>query len=142
LAASRSLNSPATDRSITTRSVDMQICPLFMNAPKPAALTASSRSASASTTIGAFPPSSSSVRLRFSAALAAMIFPTFVEPVKLTRLTFGCAMSASTTAAASAGAFVSRLITPAGTPASLIAAATAACVRGHSSEAFSTTVLP
>ena len=33
-------------------------------------------------------------------------------------------------------------MTPAGTPASAIAAATCACVRGHSSEAFSTTVLP
>src|SRR3954454_25054063 len=51
-------------------------------------------------------------------------------------------MSASTTAAASSGAFVIRLITPAGTPASLTAAATAACVRGHSSDALSTTVLP
>ena len=120
----------------------MQIWPLFMNAPKPAALTASSRSASGSTTIGALPPSSSSVRFRFSAALPAMIRPTLVDPVKLIRRTAGCAISASTTAGASSGAFVIRLITPGATPASLIAAATAACVLGHSSEAFSTTVLP
>ena len=113
-----------------------------MKAPKLAALTASSRSASGSTTIGALPPSSSSTRFMFAAAIWAMIRPTRVEPVKLTRRTSGCAISASTTAGASLGAFVSRLITPAGTPASAIAAATAACVRGHSSDAFSTTVFP
>ena len=33
-------------------------------------------------------------------------------------------------------------MTPAGTPASAIAAAMWACVRGHSSDAFITTVLP
>jgi hypothetical protein len=36
----------------------------------------------------------------------AMIRPTLVEPVKFTRRTAGCAISASTTAPASAGALV------------------------------------
>ena len=35
-----------------------------------------------------------------------------------------------------------RLITPSGSPASTSTFTTAACVRGHSSDAFSTTVLP
>jgi hypothetical protein len=50
------------------RSVDMQIWPEFMNAPKIAAFTASSRSASSSTISGALPPSSSSTGLRCCAA--------------------------------------------------------------------------
>ena len=47
-----------------SRSVDIQICPWCMNAPKFAADTARSRSASAKTTSGALPPSSSSTRFR------------------------------------------------------------------------------
>jgi hypothetical protein len=71
-----------------------------------------------------------------------MIRPTCVEPVKLTRRTAGWAISASTTSGASAGACATKLIAPAGSPAPAIARATAAWVRGHFSEAFSTTVLP
>ena len=71
-----------------------------------------------------------------------MIRPTRVEPVKLTRRVAGWAISSSTTGAASSGAWVRKLMTPAGMPASAIAETTCACVRGHSSEAFSTTVLP
>ena len=48
----------ATLSSTMIRSVDMQIWPWFMNAPKAAAFTASSRSASSSTSNGALPPSS------------------------------------------------------------------------------------
>ena len=45
--------------------------------------------------------------------------PTRVEPVKLIRATAGWAIRASTTSAASSGRLVMRLITPAGTPASV-----------------------
>ena len=69
-------SSAATERSATIRSVDMQIWPEFMNAPKLAASAAASRSASASTTSGALPPSSSRQRLRCSAHFSAMILPT------------------------------------------------------------------
>jgi hypothetical protein len=62
--------------------------------------------------------------------------------VKLTRRTARCAINSSTTSAASLGSFVTRLIAPAGTPASVSASTTAACVRGHCSDAFNTTVLP
>ena len=120
----------------------MQIWPEFMKAPKFAAAAASSKSASGSTTNGALPPSSSSVRLSWVAAFWAMMRPTLVEPVKLMRLTAGCSINAATTSAASSGWLVIRLMTPAGTPASLLAAAIAAWVRGHSSDAFNTTVLP
>ena len=51
-------------------------------------------------------------------AVSAMMRPTRVEPVKLTRRTAGCAISASTTAGASAGALVTTLTTPGGKPAS------------------------
>jgi hypothetical protein len=71
-----------------------------------------------------------------------MMRPTRVEPVKLIRRTAGWAISSSTTAPASAGSWTIRFTTPGGMPASWSAAAIAAWVRGHSSEALSTTVLP
>ena len=71
-----------------------------------------------------------------------MILPTFVEPVKFTRRTAGWAISSSTTSGASSGAWMIRLTVPAGSPASTSARTIAACVRGHCSDAFSTTVLP
>src|SRR5919108_1670384 len=103
---------------------------------------ARSRSASASTSSGALPPSSSSTRLRWRPAFSATIRPTRVEPVKLIRLTAGCAISSSTTSAASSGSLVTTPTAPLGTPASVSASTIAACVRGHCSDAFSTTVLP
>ena len=124
------------------RSVLMQIWPWFMKAPKAAARTAASRSASSSTMNGALPPSSSSTRLRCSAQVCATRRPTRVEPVKLTRRTAGWAISASTTALASAGALLTTLIAPAGTPASRSTLAISQCVIGHISADFSTTVLP
>ncbi len=100
------------------RSVDMQIWPWFMKAPKPAAATASSMSASLSTTMGDLPPSSSRQGLRCWAAMPAMMRPTFVEPVKLIRRTAGWAIRASTTPGASVGALVTTLMTPGARPAS------------------------
>ena len=74
--ASLSTNSSATFSSTMSRSVDMQIWPWLAKAPKTAAFTASSRSASSSTISGALPPSSSSTGFRCSAASLAMILPT------------------------------------------------------------------
>ena len=70
------------------------------------AFTASSTLASSSTTSGDFPPSSSRQRFRWVAHFWAMIRPTRVEPVKLTRRIALCAMSASTTSGASCGELV------------------------------------
>ena len=141
-AASLATNSSAIFSSTISRSVDMQIWPWFMKAPNTAALTAPSMSASSSTTSGALPPSSSSTGFRCRPASSAMIRPTLVEPVKLMRLTAGCATSASTIAAASLGSLVMTLMTPFGRPASASAWPISRCVPGHISEAFSTTVLP
>ena len=80
--------------------------------------------------------------MRCRAAVWPMMRPTRVEPVKLTRRTAGWAIMASTTAAASAGALVTKFTTPAGRPASCRASITRPCVAGHSSEPLSTTVLP
>ena len=142
LRASLSANSSATDASTMMRSVDMQIWPWFMNALNAAALTASSRSASSSTTKGALPPSSSNAGLRCRAAISATTRPTRVEPVKFTRRTTGALISASTIVAASAGALVTTFTTPPSIPASLRIFPISPCVTGHISEAFRTTVLP
>ena len=142
LAAKRATKSSAILSSTTMRSVDMQIWPWLAKAPKAAAFTASSRSASSSTTSGDLPPSSSSTGLRCSAHFLAMILPTREEPVKLTRRTALCAISASTTAPASLGALVTTLTTPGGKPASRKMVPISRCVPGHISEALSTTVLP
>ena len=56
---------------------------------------------------------------KYFAAIAAMILPTRVEPVKFTRLTAGCEMSASATASASFGSCVITLTTPSPNPASV-----------------------
>ena len=120
----------------------MQIWPWCMNAPNPAAAAASWRSASASTTNGALPPSSSSTGFRCSAAMVAIRRPTRVDPVKLIRRTAGWAISSPTTSAASPGAFVTRLTTPGGSPASSSALMISPCVCGQSSDALRITVLP
>jgi hypothetical protein len=141
-AANRLTNSSAMLSSTMMRSVDMQICPWFMNAPKAAAFTAASRSASSRTISGALPPSSSRTGFRCRPAVSAMMRPTRVEPVKFTRLTAGWAISASTTLAASAGALVTTLTTPVGRPASRRISPIRRWVPGQISDALSTTVLP
>ena len=64
LAASAATKASAILSSTTMRSVDMQIWPWFMKAPKAEAATAASMSASSSTTSGALPPSSSRAGFR------------------------------------------------------------------------------
>src|SRR5271156_6595395 len=105
-----------------------------MKAPKLAAETAASMSASARTTIGALPPSSSPTRWRWRPALSAIRRPILVEPVKLMRRVLGLAMSSSTTSATSGGALVMTLTTPLGKPASSKTEAIIRCVAGHSSD--------
>src|SRR3954468_10166543 len=111
-----------------------------MNEPNDAAAAALARSASDRTTNGALPPSSSTDGVKCSAHLSAMILPTPVEPVKLTRRTAGWAMSSSTTSGASSVLCVTKLMAPGGRPASCRTAATAAWTRGHFSDALRITV--
>ena len=98
-------------------------------------MTAASRSASSRTISGAFPPAQEDW-FQVCAALCATIFPTLVEPVKFTRLTAGCAIKASTIVAASAGALVTTLTTPSGSPASRKASPISRWVAGQVSDAF------
>ena len=142
LAMKRFMNSSATLPTTMMRSVDMQIWPWCMKAPKAAAATASSRSASSQISSGALPPSSSRQGLRCLPESSPTMRPTREEPVKFTRFTAGCAISASTTAGASAAECAMKFTTPAGRPASTKASTIRRCTAGHSSEALSTTVLP
>ena len=77
--------------------------------------TAASKSASANTMLGFFPPSSKVVFLRFPVAAIAIFRPVTVPPVKATLSTSGLSASSSPTPAPGP---VTTLTTPAGTPAS------------------------
>ena len=88
--------------------------PVLNNAPCTLPMTAASMSASAHRMLGALPPSSRVVRLKSSADARAMYWPTSVEPVNEILSTPRWLTSALPTS----GPPVSRLTTPAGTPAS------------------------
>ena len=121
----------------------MQICPACMKEPNTAAPTALSMSASASTSIGSLPPSSTQAFFSKPPAWAAMRRPTAVEPVKVIALTKGWAINSSPTSATDSREQVTTLSTPSGTPASASTSAkTSPPVTGVSSEGFSTTALP
>src|SRR3712207_8099428 len=68
----------------------MQVWPALRNFEAITAWAAASRSASAKTTNGAWPPSSIDVRLTCAVAAEASCLPTSVEPVKVIFLTSGC----------------------------------------------------
>ena len=68
--------------------------------------------------------------------------PTRVEPVKFTRRTAGCAISASAIASASFASCVTTLTTPSPRPASLRTVPISRCDAGQTSDAFRMTVLP
>lgn len=135
-------NSSLTALCTITRSVDMQICPEFRNAPSAHWSAARSRSASSHTMAGALPPSSSSTGLSCSPASLPMMRPTCVEPVKLIFLMCSLAMSLLVMAAALAGSWTIMLSTPAGRPASAKTEQMPQCVLGLSSLALKTAVLP
>ncbi len=75
--------------------------------------TAWSTFASAKTTFGDLPPSSSEIFFRLPEAACMIVLPTAVEPVNATLSTFGDAASSAPT---TAPAPVTTLITPAGGP--------------------------
>jgi len=99
--------------------------------------TAASRSASAKTTKGDLPPSSSVSFLPVPAVALRIVRPTSVEPVKAILST-----SAATSAAPVAPSPVTMLTTPAGRPISAQIPAKARAESGVCSAGFSTTVLP
>ena len=109
-----SVNALAIGRSRMNRFAATQLCPALRNFAIIAWVMATSRSASASTTSGALPPSSSDMRLRSSAPAFASAMPTLVEPVKLILRIARDARNRSPTRRASW--LGTTLTTPAGTP--------------------------
>ncbi|MNL37516.1 hypothetical protein D3C87_1596660 [compost metagenome] len=101
--------------------------------------TATSRSASSNTMKGAFPPSSIDIFFIEVAQAAVSIFPTAVEPVKVSFLTNGWRVR---TEPIPAGAPVTTLMTPFGIPASWDRNASASAESGVTSDGFRTTVQP
>lgn len=71
--------------------------------PKVHPMAAFSKSASSKTTAEALPPNSRSTGLMYLPAVAAMMEPTLVLPVKLIFRTAGCAISVVVISAASDG---------------------------------------
>ena len=96
-ASSRARNSSAIEAANKKRFAQMHVWPMKRNFESIACSTARSRSASAKTMNGAFPPSSSAVLMSRGAHCAARIRPTSVEPVKLSLRVEGCEISAPAT---------------------------------------------
>ena len=104
-----------------------------------ALLPARSRSASAKTMLGDFPPSSRVTGTTLSAAAFITAIPVGTEPVKVIWLIPGCPASA---APATSPRPVSTLKTPLGSPASSASSARRSVERTASSAGLATTVLP
>ena len=107
-------------------------------APTPAG-TIDAKSASSSSTLGDFPPSSSATFLMVGAASSDTRRPARVEPVKEIMSTSGCAASASPT---TGPVPVTRLNTPGGNPRSSKISASRNALTGATSDGLSTTVQP
>ena len=117
----------------------MQVCPELRNALPTPTFTALVRSASERITLADLPPSSSATLAMRSAAACEMARPVAVEPVNDTMSTPGWpAMAAPTIGPVP----VTRLSTPAGTPASSAASNSRYATSGVSSLGLRTTVQP
>ena len=116
----------------------MQHWPWLKKIPFAAPGIAASRSASANTTFGDLPPSSSETFLRLPAAALTISLPTSVEPVNATLSTSSCAASA----APASPKPVTMLTTPSGSPASCSSSPRRSADSGVCSAGLSTTVQP
>ena len=117
----------------------LQDCPVLFIMCSTPRVTAGSRSASSRMMLGDLPPSSCATRFTLGAASIATCVPARVEPVKDIMSTSGCLDSAAPTLGP---APLTRLNTPAGTPASCMISAHTCAERGAISLGFSTTVQP
>ena len=122
----------------TKRFAAMQVWPALPKRDPTATFTAASRSASASTTNGSLPPSSSTHFFRFAPAVAATDRPARSLPVSVTALTRGSAI----TCAAWSLSMCSTANTPSGTPASRSTSAIASAQRGTFVACLSSATLP
>ena len=118
------------------------VCPEFRNLATRQLATAVSTSASSNTTNGALPPSSRLSRFSVAAERSKSIFPTAVEPVKLTLRMRASSRKTFPRAPASSRLPVSTLNAPAGTPASSAIAASAMAESGVASAGFRTSGHP
>ena len=116
-----------------------QIWPVFSVKPAAIVAAAASRSASAKTTCGDLPPSSSVTGTSRSAAARATARPVATEPVKPIRRT---RRSSTSAAPASAPVPVTTLSRPAGSPAPVATRASSSVVVEVNSEGLITTALP
>ena len=116
----------------------MQLWPLFWLRARAAIFAAASRSASARTTNGSEPPSSSTCFLRLLPARLATRSPTSLEPVRVIAATRGSPISGSIEAPGTSSA----RNTPSGRPACLTASSMPSAERGTFEACFRTAVLP
>jgi hypothetical protein len=117
----------------------MQVWPVAAKTPATRPLAAASRSASAKTICGDFPPSSRVTRFRFATAACATLAPVAVDPVNAILSTPGCAASASPVVRSQP---VTTLSTPAGSPASCRISANTTVDAGECSDGLTTIVQP
>ena len=117
----------------------MQVWPAFCSLEKASFSAASSRSASAKTTKGAWPPSSRLAFLPASAQRAASSFPVAIEPVNESWRTAGVRVN---TSPIGAGSPQTRFSTPGGKPAAWKISNSSTAESGVCSAGLSTTVLP
>src|SRR5580704_16488360 len=121
-----------------SREPALQHWPWLKKIPLAAPITAASRSASANTTLGDLPPSSSETFLRLPAAAPTISLPTSVEPVNATLST----SSWPDSAAPASPKPVTMLTTPPGRPASSSSSPRKSAESGVCSAGFNTTVQP
>src|SRR5438309_10357722 len=135
----RSTKSLQAERSTNTRDPHRQICPWFANDERTLPAIAASRSASAKTMFGFFPPSSSDTFLNKGAHASATFLPVTVPPVNEMVLIFGFAVIAAPTFGPVP---CTTLSTPFGRPASRQSSHSRYAVIGVSSLGLAMAVLP
>ena len=134
------MNSARTVLSTWIRLAAVHACPVLRILAAIAPSTAASRSASANTTNGAFPPSSIDVRSTPVAACARSCLPTPVEPVNVTLRN---RLSAKSGVVRAAALDVGRIdSTPRGRPVSAKTCPSSSIVSGVSAAGFTTMVQP
>ena len=117
----------------------MQVWPELRKQAFTVPRTAAAKSASSRITAADLPPSSRATRLTVCEASSETRLPARVEPVNETISTSGWVTSASP---ATGPVPVTRLKTPAGSPAESMTSARMKALSGATSEGFSTTVQP
>ena len=114
-------------------------CPEFVHIPKTSRDIDCTKSASSRMILADLPPNSCATRLTVGAAFRATSMPARVEPVNETMSILGCDEIAAPTVGPSP---LTRLNTPAGTPASSIISANKIALNGATSDGLSTIVQP